>query len=192
MNGQPPGGRPNRVTHPFIQAIDRLTTNLVGGVSNVIRSVFGAAPNDNEEPVYFPVQGAAVGGGTTQFVPLAAGQQGAVGTVQIDNSGDLIGVRLIGIETDAANAPILTASFTVQIKTDAGGRFITANPTHKGAVVGDPRQSVPWAKNWLIPRNSTLTFTFNELAGVTARIWWAVWGWRVYDAAALNLTRRQG
>ena len=183
---QPPG-RPNRVTHPFIQSIDRLTTNLVGGVANVIRSVFGAAPNDNEEPAWFPIRDA-----TNAFVALGANTQGAVGTVAIDNSGDFIATRIIGMETDAANAIITTPSYTVQVRTDAGGRFVTANEIHKSAFIGTAQQSVPFQKNWLIPRNSTLTFTFNNLTATVTRIWWVVWGWRVYDAAALNLTRRSG
>ena len=164
----------------FANHFDRLSSRIVG----TIRSVFGAAPNDNESPAYYQPQGTGTGG----RIVLAAtiGVQGT-GSFTVDAGSDFVCTRITSQEVDA-NGVILTtvASYLAAIQYTGNAKLITFQPVHGRSIFGDGFQSVPLAKNWLLKRSSVVSVTLTNEKAVAAEIYLTFHGWAVFSAGMIN------
>ena len=169
----------------IVQSFDRMANRIVG----VVRSVFGAAPNDNESPAYYQAIGGGVGG---RIVLAATISAIATGTVAIDGGSDFVCTRITTQEVDSSGVILTTvASYQAQIAYSGNAKFITFNPVHGRSIFGDGFQSVPLAKNWLIKRGSNINVTLTNMKAVAAEIFLTFHGWSVFDAGMLNTAVRR-
>lgn len=181
MADSPPNGAAGLIFNGF----ERMGNRIVG----VIRSVFGAAPNDNEAPAYYNANGAGVGSRITLAATIGIT---GLGTVLVDAGSDFVCTRITAQEVDA-NGVVLTtvASYLAQVAYSGNAKFITFNPVHGRSIFGDGFQSVPLAKNWLIKRGSSINVTLTNMKAVAAEIFVTFHGWSVFDAGMLNTAIRR-
>jgi len=173
----------------FISGMDRLGHKIVGGLARI----FGALSGKGEEPYQYGI----VSGDGNGFVTIG----GAVGdvetaTIQISQEADFIASRLVYIGVTAAGVimPPQTAtgpSVTCLITDGATDRQLSNVQLHLDTMGGTGSRSVPWVKNRLFRRNSTINFAFTNRQAVATTLWLTLWGYKIYDQNALDLVRRR-
>jgi hypothetical protein len=166
----------------FIQGIDRLGYKIVGALGRIFGSL---AARDEEEFKY--------GIGTDGYVDLAAAIGSvAQGTIRITQEADFVATRFMQqCVNSSTGAMINTASYVARV-TDGGSDRDQMNvPIHVNCLCGFAQLSVPHSKNRLYRRNSTITVRFTNLTATAYRIYFAIWGYKVYDEAALDLVRKR-
>jgi hypothetical protein len=166
-----------------MQGIDRLGYKLTGAMARL----FGSMAARDEEVYFYTLD-------PNGFValPNAVGGQ-IVGNVRITQEADFVATRIMQQGVRADNGQLTgTSSWTAAITESGSDRQMSNQPIHLNCLCGWAQQCVPFPKNKLFRRNSTLTITFvNTWApGFITNIYLAIWGYKIYDEAALNLTRR--
>lgn len=174
-----PGGAAGIALRGFGMVSDR--------VIGALRSIFGAAPNDNESPAYY---GCGTGGIITLGATVGAT---ASGGFQVDAGSDFVATRITKIDTDASGVVLTTvASYTAQFTyTGSQRNLVFLNSVHANAIMGDGFQSVPLAKNWLIRRSATISAGLTNLKAVAAVSMIAFHGYAVFDPTMLDRTGRR-
>jgi hypothetical protein len=169
----------------FIQGIDRLAYKLYGGLARI----FGSLAARNEETYWFPIRSANGQG----FVDLSAtiGDTNTA-TIEIGQEADFVATRFLGTDVNPATGVVITGSWElVSIRDGGSDRELLALPVHRNALIGTAERSVPFSKNRLFRRNTTITFAFRQLQAVATRIYLVAQGYKIYDEAALDLVRRR-
>jgi hypothetical protein len=167
----------------FIAGIDRLGYKLVGALARI----FGSLAGQGEEEFKYGLNP----NGFVDLTAVIGNQQNA--SINITQEADFVGVRTMFMGTDPVTGVIIgNLSFSVKMKDGGSDRDMQNVPlhidTHSGVA---PAFSAPFAKNRLFRRNSTITCQFTNLQAVATRVWFCLWGYKVYDQAALDLVRRR-
>ena len=168
----------------IIEAGDRFAFKVLGGLGRI----FGSLAAKNEEAYWYAVKGNNVG-----YIDLTAviGNV-ATGVVDITQEADFVANRLtFEAVNPVSGAVIANTSWTAKIKDGGSDRDMMPFEVHVNALMGTAQRCVPFAKNRLFRRNSTVTIDFTNLQAVATRIYIAIWGYKIYDTKALDLTRRR-
>lgn len=169
----------------FIKGMDRLAYKLYGGLARI----FGALAARNEETYWFGIVSDAGRG----FVNLTAVIGDApTATIEVSQEADFVATRFLAFDLNPTTGVPITGSWSITSIRDGGSdRELQNTPIHRDTIVGTAQRSVPFTKNRLFRRNSSVTFTFNQLQAVATQIWLVAQGYKVYDEAALDLVRRR-
>lgn len=168
----------------IIEAGDRFAFKVLGGLGRI----FGSLAAKNEEAYWY-----AVKGDNTGYIDLAASIGAtANGTIEITQEADFVANRITVATVNPADGTILAnTSWTSKWKDGGSDRDMMPFPLHNEALLGTGQRCVPFTKNRLFRRNSTITIDFSNRQAVATRIYLAVWGYKIYDTKALDLTRRR-
>lgn len=170
----------------FIRGMDRLAFKLYGGLARI----FGSLAARNEETYWYAIESSSGRG----FVDLAA-SIGATATasINITQEADFVGTRMLAYDVNPSTGVTLAdASWELTSIRDGGSdRELISNPVHRWTLFGNALRSVPFTKNRLFRRNSTITFGFRQLQAVATRIYLVIQGYKIFDEAALDLVRRR-
>jgi hypothetical protein len=169
----------------FIKGIDRLAYKLYGGLARI----FGSLAARNEEAFWFPIRSSSGQG----FVDLPATiSSEATATIEIGQEADFVATRFLAADVNPSTGVPIVGSWELRSIKDGGSdREMLAMPVHRDIIAGNAQRSVPFTKNRLFRRNSTITFTFRQLQAVATRIYLLAQGYKIYDEAALDLIRRR-
>jgi hypothetical protein len=174
---------PQEQQDAFIAGIDRLGYKLVGALARI----FGSLAGQGEEEYKYGLNPI----GYVDLTAVIGNQQNA--QINITQEADFVAVRSLFVGVDPVAGTVLANScFTAQLKDGGSDRDLQNVPihilTHSGVA---PVFSAPFAKNRLFRRNSTITCTFTNQTAVATRVWFCLWGYKVYDQASLDLVRRR-
>lgn len=182
---------PNKEEHDlFLAGVDRLGFKIVGALARI----FGAFAAKDEETYWYGITSAAGQG----FVDLTAvvGNT-AVATIDITQEADFVATRMLHagvVDTTGVIMPLQTAtgpSYSVNIRDGSSDRNLMQFPLHAETLFGTSQRSVPFAKNRLFRRNSTITLDLTQLQAVATRIFIVMQGYKIFDEASLDLVRRR-
>ena len=167
----------------FTAGVDRLGYKLVGALARI----FGSLAGQGEEEYKYGLNPI----GYVDLTNVIGNRQDA--QILVTQEADFVAVRSLCMACDPVAGTILANySFTVQMKDGGSDRDLQNVPihvvTHSGVA---PLFSAPFAKNRLFRRNSTITCTFVNQIALATRIWFCLWGYKVYDQASLDLVRRR-
>lgn len=173
------------VDDPLVVAFDRLSFKLVGAIGRIFGSLAGKG-----EEVYWAQIKSSVGNG---FVDLAATVGAtAAASISITQEADFVAVRALQMSIDpTSGAPISGPSWKAQIRDGSSDRDLSAFKVALDCLAGNAQNSVPFPKNRLFRRNSTITIDFENNRATATRIYFALLGYKVFDESALDLTRRR-
>lgn len=166
-----------------IQATDRLGFKLGG----LLARIFGSLAAKDEETFWGAVRSTA-----GEFVDLTAviGNT-ASGTLQIGQEADLVVTRFLHAAINPTTGVPITPSYRAKIVDGGSDRELMPFQIHIDTLAGTAQRSVPFTKNRLFRRNSTVTFEFIQLQAVATRVFIVAQGYKVFDEASLNLVRRR-
>jgi hypothetical protein len=169
----------------FIKGMDRLAYKLYGGLARI----FGSLAARNEETYWFGIV-SSFGRG---FVDLAATVgDNPTASIEVGQEADFVATRFLGVDVNPVTGiPIVGSWELTGIRDGGSDREILSTPIHRDDLMGNALRSVPFTKNRLFRRNSTITFSFKQIQTVATRAYVAVQGFKVYDEAALDLVRRR-
>jgi hypothetical protein len=167
----------------FVQGVDRLGYKLVGALARI----FGSLAGQGEEEYKYGLNP----NGWVNMAATIGDRQDA--QINITQEADFVAVRSLFVGVDPVAGTVLANScLSIQMKDGGSDRDLQNVPihilTHSGVA---PVFSAPFAKNRLFRRNSTITCTFINQTAVATRVWFALWGYKVYDQASLDLVRRR-
>jgi hypothetical protein len=166
-----------------IQATDRLGFKLGG----LMARIFGSLAAKDEETYWNAVK--STGG---EFVDLTAviGNTNS-GTMEITQEADFVATRFLHVAVNPTTGVPITPSYRVKVSDGGSDRQLSPFEVHIDTLAGTAQRSVPFSKNRLFRRNSTVTFNFIQLQAVATRIFIVGQGYKIFDEAALNLVRRR-
>jgi len=174
----------------MIQGMDRLGFKLVGAMARI----FGSLAAKDEETYWYGIR-SADGNGFVDLTAVIGNTDTA--SVEITQEADFVGTRILMMSVNPTTGAILAPqvaggpSFTVTIRDGSSDRQLVQYPIHAELVAGTAQRSVPFTKNRLFRRNSTVFFDYVNLQAVATRIYMAIQGFKVFDESALDLVRRR-
>ena len=186
--GQAPVPQGAKFALSHIQMADRLASRIVTSLHNL----FGYQYHQNQEFYIYTT--------TTSPISLAAAVGStAQGTVEITQEADFVATKIISFARDAtdpdagANTEGTTGQpFEVRLIDGSTDRQMMNNFQHSLNVVGTAQRPGILPKARLFTRNSNITVEFRSLGTPQiTEIFFALWGYKIYDLAALDLTRRR-
>lgn len=168
----------------FMAGMDRLGFKVVGALARI----FGALAAKDEETYWYPIRSAAGFG----FVDLTAviGNL-AQATIDITQEADFVGTRFLHQDVNPTTGVPITPSYTVNVRDGSTDRNLMTAPIHVDTLAGTAQRSVPFTKNRLFRRNSTITLDFTQLQAVATRIFLCIQGYKIFDESSLDLVRRR-
>jgi len=170
--------------------LDRLGFKLVGALARI----FGSLAAQDEETYWYGIR-SGDGNGFVDLTAVIGNTDQA--TIDITQDADFVGTRIIHAAVATATGviqPLQTAtgpSYTMSIRDAGSDRQLTNFELHAETMNGTSQRSVPFTKNRLFRRNSTIQFTFTQLQAVASRIFVVMQGYKIYDQKALDLIRRR-
>lgn len=168
----------------FLRGTDRLGFKLVGALARI----FGSLAAKDEETFWFGVTSASGAG----FVDLTAVIGNAIpATIQIGQEADFVGTRCLAVAVNPTTGVPITGSLTARMRDNSSDREMMRTPIHIDTLAGTALRSVPFTKNRLFRRNATVTIDFVQLQAVATRLYFIIQGYKIFDEAALDLTRRR-
>lgn len=170
----------------FIRGMDRLAYKLYGGLARI----FGALAARNEETYWYAIESSS-GKGFVDLTNVIGNTNTA--SINIGQEADFVGTRVLAYDVDpTTGTPVASPSWEITSFRDGGSdREMLSNPIHRWCLCGTATLSVPFTKNRLFRRNSTITLSFRQLSAVAVRIYLVIQGYKIYDEAALDLVRRR-
>lgn len=171
----------------FFKGIDRLGFKVVGALGRI----FGSLAGKDEETYWYNI----VSEDGQGFVDLAAtiGDL-ATANIEITQEADFVATRFTAVSVNPANGvpfAVDTQSFRVNVRDGSTDRNLMNNQVHIENLAGNARRSVPYTKNRLFRRNSNIAFDFTNQIATATRIFLTIWGYKIFDEAALDLIRRR-
>jgi len=169
----------------FIKGIDRLAYKLYGGLARI----FGSLAARNEETYWYPITSKDGKGFVDQSVTPASQ---VTAQINVTQEADFVGTRVLGIDVNPTSGVPIVGSWELMSMKDGGSdREMLFAPVHRDTLLGTAQLSVPFTKNRLFRRNSTITFTLRQLQAVATRTYLLIQGYKIFDEAALDLVRRR-
>jgi hypothetical protein len=177
-----PNGGPQQ--DPFLTGVDRLGFKLVGGLARI----FGSLASHDEETYWLPIT-STNGQGFVNLNAVVGDRQSA--TMQVTQEADLVVTRFLHQEVAPDTGVVINGSYTVTATDGATDRTLMIAPVHINTFAGNAQLSVPFTKNRLFRRNTTISFNFVNLQAVATQVWLIAQGYKVFDQASLDLVRRR-
>ena len=176
--------RPGLQRDEFMAGMDRLGFKVVGALARI----FGALAAKDEETYWFPIS-SSDGLGFADLAAVIGDLKNA--TIQITQEADFVATRFLVSTVNPVTGVPIVGSFTASVRDGATDRLLMSSPVHIADLAGNANLSVPFTKNRLFRRNTTIAVSFIQLQAVATRIFFAVQGYKVYDEASLDLVRRR-
>lgn len=170
---------------------DRLGYKLVGALGRI----FGSLAAKDEEVYTYGIRSAAGGDGFVNLAAAIGNRQ--VATIEITQEADFVASRILHVALNPATGAILPyqvaggPSYIVQMTDGGSDRTLQNFQLHVDTIAGTAQRSVPFPKNRLFRRNSTISFVYTNQQAVATQVWMAILGYKIYDEASLDLVRRR-
>ena len=168
----------------FLKGVDRMTFKVVGALARI----FGSLAAKDEETYWYAISSTS-GAGFADLTGVVGNQIAA--TIQITQEADFIATRCLQATVNPVSGVPIVGSWTASAKDSSSDRELMNQPIHNDLMAGTALRSVPFTKNRLFRRNSTITFNLVNLQAVASRIFLVFQGYKLFDEAALDLTRRR-
>lgn len=171
------------------EGFDRFAKTTYAGLARI----FGSLAGRNEEPFVYCLRGGTQGGDGYLNMAATIGTV-ATGTIHIGQDADFIASSVhafaVTTSTGVPMPPQLTTgpSYSVMMKNLSTDRSFMNVPCHNENVAGNAARDTWFTKNWLLRRNSDVQVTLTNLQAVATQVWVAIWGYKIFDAQALDLT----
>jgi len=188
--GAPQGvsnGAPGFVSDPMLQQILQNQNRNSAALAQQRAQVFGVRLDRNEETAWL----------TFDTVPVALGiganSQRAV--MSVGQEADFVATGLLVQVTDGATPPVMIPNGLRLLITDGStGRQLMRNPIPANFLSVAQAAGSAGARPWFLPkprifsRNSNVIFELTNVQGAAIEVDCAWFGYRIYDARALDLT----
>ncbi|MGI0149801.1 MAG: hypothetical protein ACREDF_09765, partial [Thermoplasmata archaeon] len=110
---------------------------------------------------------------------------------QVTQEADFVGTRVLAVAVNPVSGVLITPSYTAKLTDGGSDRQMMIQEIHVDSLAGTGQRSVPFTKNRLFRRNSSITLNVTNLQAVATRIFMLISGYKIFDEAALNLVRRR-
>ena len=112
-------------------------------------------------------------------------------TIQITQEADFVATRFLAVDVTPATGVPIVGSYTVVIRDGSTDRELMPVGIHRETLFGTAQRSVPFTKNRLFRRNSTITLRATQRQAVLTRAFIVAQGYKIYDEESLDLVRRR-
>ncbi len=168
----------------FLKGVDRMSFKLVGALARI----FGSLAAKDEETYWYAISSTS-GAGFADLTNVIGNQIPA--TIQITQEADFIATRCLQTTVNPTTGVPIVGSYSARIRDNSSDRELMNQPIHSDLLAGTALRSVPFTKNRLFRRNSTITIDLANVQAVASRIFLVFQGYKLFDEAALDLTRRR-
>jgi hypothetical protein len=174
------------------RSFDRFGKTVYAGLNRM----FGQLSGRNEEPFLYTLRGGSAGGDGFLNLSSAVGNV-ATGTIHIGQDADFLASNFHMISLITASGVVMPPqtgtgpSFSALIRNLGTDRQLMNVDSHGECIFGTGQRSVRFTKNWLVRRNSDLQIKLTNLQGVATQVWISLWGYKIFDDQALNLTGKR-
>lgn len=187
--GQTPAGNgaPGFVSDPTLQQILQNQNRNSAALAQQLAQIFGVRLDRNEETAWL----------TFDTVPavLAIGAANVRTVMSVGQEADFVATGLLIQCTDGANPPVMQPNaIRFRIIDGSTNRTLMRNPIPGGFVSVNQAINSAGSRPWFLPkprifsRNSNVIFELTNVQGAQTEVDIAFFGYRIYDARALDLT----
>ncbi len=187
--GQGPngGGAPAFVPDPMLQQILQNQDRNTAALAQQLAQVFGVRLDRNEETAWLTLDNTPV--------TLVTGATSVRSVMSVGQEADFVATGLLVQVTDGAQPPVLQPNaLRLQIVDGSTGRQLMRTFIPASVLSVSQATDSAGARPWFLPkprifsRNSNVIFNLTNVNGANVEVDIAFFGYRIYDARALDLT----